>query len=195
MNTQTPSHKTQSISITEYDEHFARRGTRILPGGAGTFWAEYETGAMMRMPIFPQTPPTVQEVRQVLWHGRAAIVSYLLEPDERHPANVWLYLCTDQAYTLEKLPPEMRRNAQRGLRELTITPLTTHQLLAHGAPAFCETRRRLGLNDGTSEEFLRRFTICARLPEYAFLGAWRDNQLAAYLSILEVEDWVEIEGT
>jgi hypothetical protein len=33
------------------------------------------------------------------------------------------------------------------------------------------------------------------LPEYAFLGAWRDNQLAAYLSILEVEDWVEIEGT
>src|SRR6266446_1725849 len=152
MNTQIPGHKTQSISITEYAEHYARRGIRILPGRPGTFWAEYETGVIMRLPIFHQTPPTVQEVRQVLWRGRAAIVSYLLEPDEHHPANAWFYLCTDHAYALEKLPSEMRRNAQRGLRELTITPLTAEQLLAHGAPAFCETHRRLGLDDGTPEE-------------------------------------------
>ena len=149
----------------------------------------------MRIPSFHLAAPSTQEVRQVLWRGRALIASYLLEPDERHPANAWLYLCTDQAYALEKLGTEMRRNVRLGLKKLTITPLTADQLLVHGAPAFCETRQRLGLNDGTLEEFRRELAARAGVPELVYLGAWKENQLAAYLSIFEVEDWVEIAGT
>jgi hypothetical protein len=86
----------------------------------------------------------------------------------------------------------MRRNVRRGLRELRIEPITSDQLLAHGAQAFCDTRRRVGLSDGTPEDFRRRFTWQAKCPAYVFFGAWKDDQLAAFLSITEVEDWAEI---
>ncbi|MFL5587632.1 MAG: hypothetical protein ACJ8DI_08255 [Ktedonobacteraceae bacterium] len=147
---------------------------------------------MIRFPKLPLAPPPSQEVRQVLWHGRAAVASYLLEPDEHHPANTWLYLCTDQAYSLDKLASNARRDIRRGLRELTITPLTSEQLLAHGFPAFRDTRRRNGLNDGTIEEFHRWFTGLAKLPEIVYLGAWKDEQLAAFADITEVDDWAEL---
>jgi hypothetical protein len=81
---------------------------------------------------------------------------------------------------------------RRGLKELTIAPLTSEQLLVHGVHALCDTLRRVGLSDGTSEEFQRYFTARASLPEVVFLGAWKENQLAAFLYITEVDDWVDV---
>lgn len=123
------------------------------------------------------------------------MVSYLLEPDECHPANTWLYICTDQAYTLDKLSSSRRRNVRLGFKELRIAPLTSEQLLAHGAQAFCDTWNRVGLSRGTPKGFRQFFTTSAGLAGHVFLGAWKGTQLAAFLSILEVDDWVEIEGT
>lgn len=194
MNAHTVSDKTQCRSVTDYAADLARIGVKILPGGPGTFWSRHESGSMLRRPTFHVGPPDPNEVRKVLWRGWAAIASYLLEPDERHPANTWLYLCTDHSYALEKLTPAMRRNVRRGLKELMIAPLTSEQLLVHGTQAFCDTRRRVGLSDGTPEEFRQRFTTHARLAEHVYLGAWRDNQLVTFLSIIEVDDWVEFEG-
>jgi hypothetical protein len=185
-------YKAQTLSLREYMADLERSGVEVLSGAPGTFWTRHESGAMMRRPTFYVGLPEEKEVQQVLWRGRAGIASYLLEPDEGHPANAWLYICTDQTYALEKLPSPMRRNVRRGLRELRITPLTADQVLAHGVEAFCETRRRVGLSDGTPEEFRRRYTVEAKLPEIAFIGSWKDDQLAAFLSIVEVDDWVEI---
>ncbi|GAC1651194.1 MAG: hypothetical protein NVS4B12_21770 [Ktedonobacteraceae bacterium] len=195
MDAQATDSTQQPTSMTEYAADLARSGVRILPGAAGTYWSAYESYAMIRLPTFHLTPPTAQEVQQILWRGRAAMATYLLEPDEHHPANAWLYLCTDQTYSLEKLPPARRQNVRRGLKELTIAPLTAEQLSVHSVQAFCDTRRRVGLSDGTPEEFQHYLTGHASLPEFVFLGAWKENQLAAYLSIIEVDDWVEIEGT
>jgi hypothetical protein len=189
---QTAEHKAQTASITEYATSLMRSGVQVVPGEAGTFWFRHESGAMIRFPKLPLPPPPSQEVRQILWRGRAAVASYLLEPDENHPANAWLYLCSDQAYSWGKLASKARRDIRRGLRELTITPLTSEQLLAHGFPAFRDTRRRNGLNDGTIEEFRRWFTGLAKLPEIVYLGAWKGEQLAAFADITEVDDWAEL---
>ena len=188
MNVESTGQKIKALSIAEYASELARHGSRVLPGAPGTFWVSYETRAMMRLPVFHMAPPSPHEVREVLWRARAALVSNLLEPDERHRANAWLYVCTDRAYALDKLVPAMRRNVRRGLRELRIGPITSDQLLAHGVQAFCDTRRRVGLSDGTPEEFQRRFTLRARCPGHVFLGAWKDDKLAAFLSITEVDD-------
>src|SRR5262249_2031216 len=72
--------------------------------------------------------------------------------------------------------------------------ISSDQLLARGVQAFCDTRRRVGLSDGTPEDFRRRFTSRVRCPGHVFLGAWKNDQLAAFLSITEVDDWAEIEG-
>jgi hypothetical protein len=195
MNLQTVDHQGKTLSMAEYAAELARNGTRILSGTRGSIWAGHEPGAMVRMPTFHLLPPTPSEVRQVLWRGRAAVLSYILEPNESHPANAYLYVCMDQMYALEKLPREMRRNARRGSNHLRIAPITAEQLLAHGAQAFCDTRRRVGLNDGTTEQFRRRFGLRVRCQGHVFLGAWKDDILAAFLSITEVDDWAEIEGT
>ena len=185
-------HRVQSRSLAEYAVDWAKSGVQVLPGKPGTFWTQYESWAMVRRPTFYMGPPEPHEVRNILWQARAAVASYLLEADEAHPANAWLYVCTDQTYTVEKLAPDVRHNVRRGLRELRITPLTAQELLRHGVQAFCDTRCRNGLSDGTPEEFRRRYTAEARIPEIVFFGAWRDDQLAAFLSIIEVDDWADI---
>jgi len=192
IDAQPDDRKSQTKSVIEYATDLAKSGEKIFQGATGTFWTKHEASAMMRRPTFYIGPPAPHEVQRVLWSTSAAVASYLLEPDEHHPANAWLYVCTDPNYALDKLAPAMRRNVRRGLKELTIAPLTSEQLFAHGSQAFCDTRRRAGLNDGTSEEFRRFLTFNTSLPEMVFLGAWKENQLAAFLYITEVEDWAEI---
>jgi hypothetical protein len=191
---QTTGKQRKALSMAEYAAELARNGTHILPGSSGTFWVRNESGALMRVPTFSLMPPAPGEVLRVLWRGRVAVVSYLLHPNERYPANARLYVCTNRAYALDTLNSATRRNIRRGSKELRITPIASYQLLAHGVQAFCDTRRRVGLSDGTPEEFRRRFTLRVRCPGHVFLGAWKDDILAAFLSITEVDDWVEIEG-
>jgi hypothetical protein len=85
----------------------------------------------------------------------------------------------------------MRKNVRRGHNELKITRLTSAQVLAHGLQAFCDTRRKHKRSDGTPEAFRQHFNAQVNWPELVFLGAWKDNQLAAFLSIIEVEEWAE----
>ena len=194
MEAQTTGRKVRPLSIAEYTAALARNGSRILPGAQGTFWLQYEFLSMMRIPIFQLAPPAPEEVRRILWSGWVGLVNYVLEPGEYYPANAWLYICSDRAYALDKLPPAVRRNVRRGLKELKVATVTSDELLRHGAQAFCDTRQRVGLSDGTVERFKRRFSARARSPGHVFLGAWKDDHLAAFLSITEVDDWAEIEG-
>src|SRR5262245_61436459 len=94
-------HQGKTLSIGEYASELARTGTRIVAGSSGTFWVRYESGAMVRIPTFHLAPPAQDEVQRVQWGSRAALVSYLREPDERRPANALLYVCSDRAYALD----------------------------------------------------------------------------------------------
>jgi hypothetical protein len=180
------------LSVAEYAQGLARSGRKNLRGAPGTFWVKYDSVAMMRTPQFCLDVPSPGEVRRVLWQGPAALASYQIHPDDFHPVNAWLYVCTDRTYGLDKLSPTMRRNVRRGLLELRIEPVPADRLMAHGAQTFLDTRRRNGLTDSTPEEFRRQIALRAKCPGHAFLGAWKRDQLAAYLSIVEVDDWVEI---
>jgi hypothetical protein len=191
---QTTEHKAQTTSLREYVAHRASSGIQFITGGPGTFWTRDSRVLLVRQPNFHTEPPASGEVREVLWRGRTLCATYLLEPDEHHPANAWHYVCTDHAYALEQLPPEdMGRNVRRGLKKLRIAWLTSQELLAHGAQAYCDTMRRLGRgSSGIAEGFRRHYTDLAQYPEYVYLGAWKDNQLAAFFCLIEVDDWVSI---
>jgi hypothetical protein len=155
---------------------------------------KYESLAMVRIPPFCLLAPTSSETRHVFWHSRAVAISYVQEPDKHHAANAVFYICTDPKYSLERLSPPMRRNVRRGFKELRIGHLTSEELLAYGVTAFRDTRSRLGLSDGTSDDFLRRFAKQAQCRGHVFLGSWKGEKLASFLSIMEIEDWAYIEG-
>lgn len=182
------------MTLGDYVSMLSSQGTRVVHGRNDTFWIEHEFRALARTPEFITLPPCPGDVEAVLKYGWAAVASYNLEPDESHPANAWLYLCTDRTYSLERLSSPMRRNVRRGLSELRIAPLSPDQLLIHGAQAFCDTRNRVGLSDGTQANFHRRFSSLAKCQAHVFLGAWKGDALAAFLSLTEVADWVSIEG-
>jgi len=200
MHSQTTLFSRQPLSTPAYAAALAKSGVQTLPckssvsGIPDSFWAKYETGTVVRVPTFSLVQPQERELSHVLRESRSLIASYVLEPDASHPANAWLYLCADQEYELQKLKPAMRRDTRKGLRELRIAPLSTDQLLAHGCPAFCDARRRAGLSDGTAKEFVRHFNLRTQCKGHVFLGAWKDDNLAAFLSIVEVADWAEIVG-
>ena len=180
--------------MAEYTSILAGLGTRILPATSGKFWVRGEWLGMFRLHDFDLTAPDSGEVREVLIKGPAAVASYIVEPDEHHPANAWLYVCADSSYALEKLPHSMRKNVRRGLKEFKIELMSPEQFLLHGARPFCDSRLRVGLSDGTEKEFYRRFGGRARCPGHVIVGAWKDGTLASFLFITRVEDWVINEG-
>jgi hypothetical protein len=182
------------ISIAEHVLELQKIGTRILRGAKETYWISSERGALVRIPTFHVASAAPGEVRRILWRGMAAVASYLQEPDETHPVNAWLYVCVDATYSLEKLNHTMRKNVRRGLKDLRIEPISADQFLRHGVQAYCDSRRRVGLKDGTPEEFSRRFGSRAGRPGNVILAAWKDRVLAGFLFITVVDDWAENEG-
>ena len=181
-------------TLRQYADSLRAAGIRVVPGTQGTFWAAAADRVLWRFPTFQVGAPTAAEVDHALRETRALVASYLVEPDSQAAANAWLYLCADPDYALATRAPAMRRNVRRGLRDLSIRVLSPGELHAHGQRAFCDTRRRTGLDDGTPNGFARYFASRGGVagPGRTYLGAWKDDQLAAFVTILHVDDWVEL---
>jgi hypothetical protein len=167
----------------------------MIPGAPGTIWTEYGNAALVRVPAFDTTAIDSQDAQTLFRHGRAGLLSFLLEPDERHPANGWLYVCRDPSYGLDKLPNEVRRHVRRAQGALRIEPVDWDTLLAHGFSAYNDTRARLGLSDGSLAHFRERFETFTSYPGHYALGAWNGETLVAFLTLIVVDDWVAMEGS
>jgi hypothetical protein len=158
------------------------------------FWQHAETGTVVRHPTFCLRPPTTSELADAFKQYSAMVAGYELFADESSPANGWLYVCADPEYSLDKLGSTMRRNVRRGLQDLRLETLTVDDVLAHGEEAFCDTRKRVGVHDGTPAIFRKRFESQRDSSKFTFLGAWDGNSLAAFLAIDDGNRWAEISG-
>ena len=184
-----------SLSISEYADWLARSGTSVLPGTGGTYWVGYETGALVRLPTFDLSRPQPGEIQRVLWQGRVGVAAYLLSPDDQHPANAWLYVCRDRSYSVENLSKPARRDIHRSQRNLRFGLVDWPTLLAKGLEAYADTRRRVGLSDGTRNNFMRRFETFSSNPAHHVFGAWNNDALVAFMTLIIVDSWVAIEGS
>jgi hypothetical protein len=181
-------------SLPEYAENLEASGIPVVPGSDGTFWAAIRGRVLWRLPTFFLGAPRAGEIDQALRRTGALVASYAVQPDEGNSANAWLYVCADQNYALGSRAPAMRRNVRRAMRDLSIRVVSPTELLAHGSSAFCDTRRRAGLDDGTPIGFQRYFASRGRIDGVGrtYLAAWKHDQLAAFVTILHVDDWVEL---
>jgi len=186
------SWRSPRATLQEYVDGLRASGVGVVPGSGGTYWVSSPERIVRRLPTFCIEPPDAAEVDHALTTTNGLIASYVSEPADGQAANAWVYLCSDPDYSLRQRAPAMQRNVRRALRELTIAPLTVAELLAHGARAFCDTRWRARLDDGTSSGFRRYFEGLLDHPGRSFLGAWRNGELAAFLAIVRVDDWVEV---
>jgi hypothetical protein len=181
-----------SITASEYVEALHKRGIRAFLGQGRVFWLVSERIGLGRYPESCFDLPLPGELRKLFWRSGRVVANYLLPVDDAHPANAVLYLCTDRGYHLEALSAQARRNARRAQRAFRFEFLDSDMLLAHGATAYCDTRARVGLSDGTVDAFQGYTASLLATAGYKFVGAWSGDQLAAYMWILMVDDWASI---
>jgi hypothetical protein len=185
---------TRSLSLAEYVSELQRHGLRVLPGSAGTFWLKYESWGWLRMPTFAANQPEREEMRRVL-SGLSAFAGYVVEPSIDCPANAYLYLCEDQSYSLDKLSSAGRRDVRRAGRNLRLSFLEWSDVWQYGLQAYTDTRKRVGLSDGTAENFNSRFNRSSSNAACQVVGAWEGDNLAAFMTLAVIDDWVEIQGS
>lgn len=182
------------LSLEIYAKRLSEGGRRVVEGSRTSLWVRYESMAMMRVPTFIVEPPPPAELARVHWQGPSLVAAYLLEPGPARPSNARLYVCRDKEYRVERLPVSARRDARRAARSLRIDFADWQTVLEEGLGPFIQTRRRVGLSDGTRQEFLKRMTRFAENPAHRAAGAWKNGVLVAFMTLVVVDDWVEIEG-
>jgi len=179
-------------TLQQYVFGLQAAGIPVFQGEHGAYWVSSADRVMKRLPTFNLTVPTAEEVDAAMLATGSLIGSYVTEPPPGAAGNAWLYLRGDRPYSLEQRPAAMQRNVRRAIRELAIEPLSVTELMRHGARAFCETRRRNGLDDGTLNGFHRYFEHHVGCPGRAYLGAWKNGGLAGFVTIVHVDDWAEL---
>jgi hypothetical protein len=182
----------QPVAMREYAASLAREAVGVLPGSANTWWVRHEGMSLVRRPVPCLDVPPAKEVRSVLWRAGVPVASYVCQPDEQHPQNAWLYVCHKDTYSMSKLGAPVRRHLKRALRELRFDLVSPETFLEHASVAYCDTRRRAGLADGTTVVFRQLFEPFLRNPASFIIGAWKENELAAFLTVVMVDDWAEL---
>lgn len=182
----------RSATTEEYTSALSRQGVVVVPGAGRSFWRGHEMRSLEREPMPCLDEPTADEVSSILWRTRSPVITYNRRPDDAHPQNAWLYICRNQDYSLEGLESTARRDARRALRAFRFDFVDMETFLRKGVVPFCDTRTRVGLSDGTPEKFRRRFEAETHNPAHRVVGAWKDDALVAFISLMVVDDWVSI---
>jgi hypothetical protein len=180
------------MNIKDYGEQLRACGSKAVAGSENTLWVKHARFAMQRQPVFALHVPSKEEIADVFRRSHAALLSFATKPSEEWVANSRLYLCTDPEYSIEKLAKGPRHDVRRGLSEFEIRFLDQTEVLRLGAQAYCETRARAGVSDGTPKAFAAEFG--RPHPARRYLGAFKHERLAAFLLVTEVEDWISIGG-
>jgi hypothetical protein len=158
-------------------------GTASKQAPDGSAWIRSERWSLSRYPLLPAPPPAPDVTRFLFRGGRTAVIDYLVDADGPQGANAYLYLFRAPAYSIDALPETGRRAVRKAMRELRIGWITHAQVMEFGLAAFADTRSRVGLSDGTLDEFRRRFRPLRDVPGYHYVGAWKGDELAAFMTV------------
>jgi hypothetical protein len=180
------------MNFNEYCEQLRVAGIKALVGSQNTLWISHERFSMLRQPAMALHMPSKDETRSVFGRSHAALLSFAVSPSSVWAANSCLYACIDSGYSLDKLGTSARSQVHRALNEFQIRFVEESEILRLGKQAYGDTLGRTGLSAAQRESFESVFG--RPRPDRRYLGAFKGDQLAAYLLVTEVDDWVSIGG-
>ncbi|MCY2927228.1 MAG: hypothetical protein NT031_17705 [Planctomycetota bacterium] len=155
-------------------------------------WTPGARAELQRLPLEPAVVPSPASIRQARKAKGIFIVSFLQSPTESLRANCFNYVCDRAGYDVEQLDKNGRRDVRRGLRCFSVRRCGAEEIAAKGFPAFGDTESRHGHLPPTTED-LRDVIACQENdPFVEFWGAWQEENLAAWLRVLKVDDWAFI---
>lgn len=158
---------------------------------AGMLWIEYSSRAYIRFPLFRLDTPSKESLKEVFKKSPARMITYATESPEENK-NGYIYLC--RAFNTQTLKDNYKRNIKKAATHFEIKKLTAAEIEEQGFQAYSDTRKRLGLNDFTKDDFLKRFASHNARANNVYICAIHDNAIAAFASVLCYHDFIEIEG-
>ncbi len=180
-------------SLREYVAFLEGCGeTCYLPADGSQAWIQNLRGLLVRFPIERTEPVDPEELKAVLRLPGVKIASYLLEPDDEHPAVCLDYVCRNTEYHIDGLPSHGRRDIRRGLRRFTCRLCSWDELAEHGYDVHAETFARHGYAP-PHPDGIRRYAEARRgTPFFDIWGAWDGDEMAAWMAVIKIDDWAII---
>lgn len=181
-------------TLADYVAHEQAAGRHaVLTAGGTQAWIGGVGGELLRLPMECTDPPDANVVRNLLRLRKIWMVSYLLPPDEAHPANCFDYVCRTSDYVIDGLSSHARRDIRRGLRSFTVRLCRWDELADRGHPAAVDTAARHGYVEPASDKTRRFVAQREGSPLFEIWGAWEGDDLAAWMSVAKVDDWAVID--
>lgn len=212
--------ESERIDLRAYGERLRAAGVKTFLGSQNTIWVSRDpcltqllgitrSGrqaprgplVMQRHPHVALYLPADEEIRNVLKHGRIAVLSFAVSSSEFHALSSlqklptffgqsYLYVCRDQQYSPQKLGQSARSHLRRSLNAFEFRLVDQEEILRLGMPAYGESHARFGLGQVTREQFE---TVFGRAkPVHRYIGAFRDARLAAFLCLTQVDNWASL---
>ena len=133
--------------------------------------------------------PSSDEIKQVFRSAPGAkAVRYLSPATAGTGKEGYIWTCR-QPYSLQTLEHKARNQVRQGLKNCQVRAITLAELQALGARAHADTMKRLGIETGE----LKFGKPMQDNPAYEAWGAFVEDNLAAYIVTLRIEDWVYIQ--
>jgi hypothetical protein len=181
----TPLQTDASLSVEAIMQHFERRNYHVIRTESCWWYNEYhQTRFYSAFPLHRKITPSNDELSKVFRaEPKAFALRFLSAQETKEPSFIW---ARHKPYDLQALSANSRSKVRRGLGRCKIREVTFREIIEMGWTAHQDTLRRhgetantLGLDESLSE--------CSA---YQAWGAFVDNDLAAFLVTLRVEDWV-----
>ena len=180
--------------MREYVEYLCRIGlTSAVSEDGKQAWIPGPHGSLHRFPVECDQPVPPDVLTELLRMDGIWLLYYSLKADEDHPANCFDYVCDRKDYRIDDLLSNARRDVRRGLRSFTVRLCTWEELAEHGFAAHTDTALRHGYAR-PAPQWLEDLVARQRgTPFYEAWGAWREGQLAAWMTIIKIDDWAIID--
>jgi len=189
----TESRLSLAPTLGQYVARLEARGLGCALAAEGTeAWVPGARSELQRLPLECTAEPDPALLRRLLSRPGVWVVSYQQQGRESHPANCVLYICRDPSYSIDTLSRNGRRDVRRGQRNFTVRPCSWSELAAKGFRAQADTAIRHGYSLPSPAEFergVRRLQDCSCSQVW---GAWNRDELAAWISVVRIEDWALI---
>jgi hypothetical protein len=132
--------------------------------------------------------PAPAEVKEIFKRAPSAKALRYLSPPSGSGRESFLWTCR-RPYGLETIDSKARNKVRQGLRNCQVRRITFEELEILGEQANSDSMKRFGIEGGR----LKFGDLMRSSSAYEAWGSFINEQLAAYLITLRIEDWAYIQ--
>jgi hypothetical protein len=156
-------------------------------------WIQSPRHVLLRLPLECFDPVGPEVAAGLLRKRGIWIVNHLQAAETPEASNGIDYVCRDAGYHLEQLGAHARRDVRRGLRSFVVRLCTWEEWDDQGYAAFADTERRHGNGEATVPGFRSLAARWRGAPFLEIWGAWQGDDLAAWMTVLKVDNWALVD--